>query len=188
MQPWCKEPSRLRESIRSHSAQKELKTLVCVLLVKETGMKTINGDIIVLAKQGKFDVLVHGCNCFNSMGAGVARQIKNTFPAAWHADQETQKGDRDKLGTYTQASVKLEKGRELIVVNAYTQYHYSGGGKLVDYDALGRVFEAIARDFPGKHIAYPAIGAGLAGGDWDKISVLIDNALAKHEHTLVLYG
>lgn len=27
-------------------------------------MKEIEGDLLMLAKQGHFDVVVHGCNCF----------------------------------------------------------------------------------------------------------------------------
>jgi O-acetyl-ADP-ribose deacetylase (regulator of RNase III) len=31
-------------------------------------MKTIAGDLIKMAKNNEFDVIVHGCNCFTSMG------------------------------------------------------------------------------------------------------------------------
>jgi O-acetyl-ADP-ribose deacetylase (regulator of RNase III) len=31
-------------------------------------MKVIKGDLIQLAKDGKFDLIVHGCNCFCTMG------------------------------------------------------------------------------------------------------------------------
>lgn len=33
-------------------------------------MKYIIGDLLKLADDGQFDVIVHGCNCFNTMGAG----------------------------------------------------------------------------------------------------------------------
>ena len=33
-------------------------------------MRTIEGDLIGLAKAGHFDVIVHGCNCHNTMGRG----------------------------------------------------------------------------------------------------------------------
>jgi O-acetyl-ADP-ribose deacetylase (regulator of RNase III) len=29
----------------------------------------IDGDLIKLAKEGKFDVIAHGCNCHSTMGA-----------------------------------------------------------------------------------------------------------------------
>ena len=35
----------------------------------------VDGDLIKLAKQGRFDVIVHGCNCFCQMGAGIAPQM-----------------------------------------------------------------------------------------------------------------
>jgi O-acetyl-ADP-ribose deacetylase (regulator of RNase III) len=43
-------------------------------------MKTVKGDLLALAKEGKFDIIVQGCNCHNVMGAGLAKQIKEEFP------------------------------------------------------------------------------------------------------------
>ena len=68
-------------------------------------MKVVKGNIFDLAEQGEFDVVVHGCNCFCTMGKGIA---------------------------------------------------------------------------------YPKIGAGLAGGDWNTISAIIDEELEGEDHTLVL--
>lgn len=48
------------------------------------------------------------------------------------------------------------------------------------------VFAAIARDFHGKRIGYPKIGAGLAGGDWSILAAIINEELAGEDHTLVL--
>jgi O-acetyl-ADP-ribose deacetylase (regulator of RNase III) len=42
--------------------------------------------------------------------------------------------------------------------------------------------------FSGKRIGYPKIGAGLAKGDWNKISKIIDEELAGEEHTLVEFA
>ena len=62
-------------------------------------MKVIRGDLVQLALAGKFDVIVHGCNCMCTMGAGIAKQIKQKFPEAYRVDCQTKKGDRSKLGT-----------------------------------------------------------------------------------------
>ena len=59
-------------------------------------MKLIKGDLIQLAKNGEFDVIIHGCNCFCTMGAGIAKTIKDIFPEAYKADLNTKKGDRSK--------------------------------------------------------------------------------------------
>ena len=42
-------------------------------------MKVIKGDIISMVQNGDFDVLVHGCNCFNNMNLGFAKKIKKNF-------------------------------------------------------------------------------------------------------------
>jgi O-acetyl-ADP-ribose deacetylase (regulator of RNase III) len=147
-------------------------------------MNTLQGDLIQLALDGRFDVIVHGCNCFCTMGAGIAKAIKQTFPEAFDADQRTGKGDRAKLGTFSQATV-TRHGRAITVVNAYTQFDYRGGGVLVDYDAVRSVMRGVKRAFAGKRIGYPKIGAGLAGGDWAKIAAIIEEELAGEEHAAV---
>ena len=95
----------------------------------------IKGDLIKLAIKGDFDVIIHGCNCFCTMGAGIAKSIKTAFPEAYKADLETLKGDKEKLGNFSAANIK-RNGQEITIVNAYTQYHYGGPGIKVDYNAI----------------------------------------------------
>jgi len=149
-------------------------------------MKIVKGDLIQLALSEEFDVIIHGCNCFCSMGAGIARQIKERFPPADEADLKTQPGDKDKLGTYSKATIKITK-QTLTIINGYTQYHHSGSKVLADYDAIDSLFSLIKTNFSGKRIGYPKIGAGLARGDWKKISSIIDHQLMGENHTLVEY-
>ncbi|MGJ4995019.1 hypothetical protein ACQR0Z_11425 [Bradyrhizobium sp. HKCCYLS3077] len=52
-------------------------------------MKIIKGDLIKLALDGHIDVIVHGCNCQCTMGAGIAKSIKDIFPEAYAADLST---------------------------------------------------------------------------------------------------
>jgi len=86
-------------------------------------MKIAQGDLILLAKHGQFDVIIHGCNCFCSMGKGIALSIKKEFPNAYHADLETIKGDSTKLGSYSQAQIQFAS-HDFTVINAYTQFNY----------------------------------------------------------------
>ena len=147
-------------------------------------MKTIRGDLIHLAKHGEFDLIVHGCNCFCTMGAGIAKGIKAAFPAAFEADLATALGDRAKLGTCTFAEIN-RSGTLLVVVNAYTQFDYRGTGPKVDYDAVHSCFRWIKEQHSGKRIGLPKIGAGLAGGDWARIAAIIEEELAGEDVTLV---
>lgn len=149
-------------------------------------MKTVYGDLIALALDDQFDVIVHGCNCFNTMGAGIARSIKTHFPEAYYADLTTVKGSKEKLGTISTAKV-IRDEVSLSVVNAYTQFNYRGAGPKVDYKAVKSCFSLIAENFQNARIGYPAIGAGLAGGDWQLISTIIDRELDSLDHTLVIF-
>lgn len=147
-------------------------------------MKTIEGNLISLAKGGQFDVIVQGCNCFCTMGKGIALTIKQEFPEAYLADRQTKPGDASKLGTYSKADAV---GRALTIVNAYTQFDWRGYGVKADYDAIQEAFRRLKTEFTGKRIGYPLIGAGLAGGDWSRISAIINKELEGEDHTLVVY-
>mmetsp|Transcript_48489 Transcript_48489/g.117305 ORF Transcript_48489/g.117305 Transcript_48489/m.117305 type:complete len:196 (+) Transcript_48489:130-717(+) len=75
-------------------------------------MKVVHGDLLKLAMNGEFDVIVHGCNCFCQMGAGIARSIRHKFPQAYIEDIQTIKGDKSKLGTYTVSIVDVKRMRK----------------------------------------------------------------------------
>ncbi len=147
-------------------------------------MKTIPGDLIHLAEAGHFDLIAHGCNSFCTMGAGIAKRIRSTFPEAYDADLATPKGDRSKLGTCSAVEV-VRDGRVLVVVNAYTQYDYRGGGTKVDYEAVRSCMRWIKAHHSGKRIGLPKIGAGLAGGDWSTLAAIIEMELAGEDVTIV---
>jgi O-acetyl-ADP-ribose deacetylase (regulator of RNase III) len=149
-------------------------------------MKKRQGNLIELAKEGTFDVIVHGCNCWCEMGAGIAKAIRQSFPEAYEADRQTTPGDRSKLGTCTTAASQVGD-HTVHVVNAYTQFNYTKQGDevLVDYDAVRSCMRWIKERFSGLRIGLPKIGAGLAGGDWGEISRIIDEELAEEDVTLV---
>jgi len=149
-------------------------------------MKIVNGDLIKRAMEGEFDVIIHGCNCFYAMGAGIAKSIKIQFPEAFQADLATEKGDRSKLGDFSHTTLMLNR-HAITVINAYIQFHYSGKKVLADYDAIRSVFKKLKSQFSGKRFGFPLIGAGLAGGDWQVISKIIDRELQGEDFTLVKY-
>ncbi len=147
---------------------------------------TVKGDLLLLAQEGHFDVIVHGCNCMCVMGAGIAKQIRAHFPEAYEADLQTPKGSVEKLGSIS--SVLVRRGdHAFYVVNAYTQFDWRGNRNKADYEAIRSAMKCIKNAFFGKRIAYPLIGAGLAGGNWDVIAKIIDEELASENHTLVIY-
>lgn len=151
--------------------------------------ETIKGDLIHLAKQGCFDAIVHGCNCQATMGAGIAPQIAAAFEGVREADKNFHipVGSIARLGKY---SVAPQKELALDVINAYTQFTFTGRreGKVdVSYEAIASVFSSLNEAYKGRHLGIPMIGAGLAGGHWEAIYTIINLVATDVEITFVVY-
>lgn len=130
---------------------------------------SLKGCIIEAFKTQEYDALVHGCNCFCNMGAGLAKTISKKYNSALKADQATVYGDKTKLGNYSKAITK-----DGDIINAYTQFSYGGGKPNADLNAIRNVFIKINEDYKGKVICIPKIGAGLAKGNWKEIKRVIN--------------
>jgi len=155
-------------------------------------MKHITGNLIDLALEGHFDIIAHGANCFCTMGAGIAKEIKEKIPDAFYADQRTKRGSIMKLGCYTFADLEIMNKGWLRIINAYTQYRYGrnhedGDQTPIDYDAVTLVMRKINHDHKGKSIGLPLIGAGLAGGNWSVIESIIEKELKNMDVTIVRF-
>ena len=142
-------------------------------------MKEIIGDLVKQAEQ--FDLIAHQCNCFCNMGSGIAPQIKAKFPEAYQKDLETTYGDIDKLGT-----ISFTQNSKPIIINLYGQYKYTRHEIDTNYDALRSCFKEIKKNFSGLKMGFPKfIGCGLAGGDWNIVSQIIEEELQGEDVTLV---
>lgn len=121
------------------------------------------------------------------MGKGIALTIKKQWPEAYLADLATTKGDPNKLGGISTATV-LVQDKPLVIVNAYTQYLYNNGGAedvLANYEAIEAALLKVKQLYSGKRIALPLIGAGLAKGDWNLIYQIITKVLDNENVTVV---
>lgn len=138
-------------------------------------MNIVYGDAIQALKNKEIEVLVHGCNCFCTMGKGVAKIIKEKYPEVYKADCNTNYGDFNKLGTID--TVYCIDGS--IIINAYTQYKYCSHKPMLDYDALRLCLRKINQNYilKTRKIGLPKIGCGLAGGEWDLVKLIIEEEL-----------
>jgi len=150
--------------------------------------REIEGDLIELAKYGRFQVIAHGCNCFCAMGAGIAPQMAEAFGAdKFPMENDWNKGDMNKLGTIDWVEVN-----GTFIVNAYTQYgfgaNHEGGTKApINYSALHMCLQKMNHTFKGLKIGLPKIGCGLAGADWNLVRHLIQKYLTDCDVTVVNY-
>lgn len=157
-------------------------------------MNIIKGDLLKLADKGMFDVIVHGCNCFHTMGASIAYQIAKKYPHIYEIDKQTNFGSKGKLGTYTFGTCIAKKSNPpkfFTIINAYTQYSYSTQKPQFEYKAFEKILGDIGEDFNYVNsIGFPLIGCRLAGGDKNTVLSMIEE-FSKHfngEVTVVEYN
>lgn len=123
-------------------------------------LKHTKGNLLDLAEAGEFDIVVQGCNCFNTMGGGIAREIAERYPMCQEIDRLTERGEYMKLGNWTE----FDQGT-FIIINAYTQYNMSRGTDVFEYLAFGLILQKLEQSYGDKRIGFPYIGMGLAGGE-----------------------
>ena len=140
-------------------------------------MKIVKGDLLQLAREGNFEVIVQGSNCFNTMGGGIARQIKAEFPNAYAADCKTVAGDYNKLGNYTLSVETTDAGHPFTIINAYTQYDFNKAnsmfGDCFEYNSFALILQKLFHFYPSSHFGFPLIGMGLAGGNEETIMEML---------------
>ncbi len=82
--------------------------------------REIKGCLISMALNGEFDVITHGCNCFCTMGAGIAPKMAKEFECNNFEMELSGKGDINKLGQidfnkyYKKIILHIHKGPYLI--------------------------------------------------------------------------
>jgi O-acetyl-ADP-ribose deacetylase (regulator of RNase III) len=140
------------------------------------------GNLIEAFKKEEIDIIVHGCNCYTTMGAGIAKQIKNCFPQAYQADLDFDKkfeypNPKDKsikLGKFSCAKIDrfvhidgVSYNNEGWIVNAYTQDTHWDKTRMLSYEAIRQCFQTLNESIsPILRVGIPFIGCGLARGDW----------------------
>ena len=125
----------------------------------------INDDILNV-REG---IIAHQVNCKRVAGAGLALQIRSKYPD-WYTSYRNR---APQLGICSLFKVS----DTLMIASLYGQYGYGRGTMHTDYraleDALLNLY--IWRDMVSMIISFPfGMGCGLAGGDWDIVSDLIE--------------
>lgn len=156
-------------------------------------LKHTKGNLIDLAEAGEFDVIVHGCNCQNVMGSGIAKEIRERYPSAFEADElyhrqilsQMDGNVAHKLGHYSVAYEPFaDKEGHFAIINAYTQFDYwPRGVDHFNYDSFKLILWKMLVTYHGLRFGFPYIGMGLAGGDKDRIIPMMEQFALDIEKT-----
>lgn len=157
----------------------------------------VKGDIFTT----HCDIICHQVNCQGVMGHGIAKQVKEKYRGVFdeykrycdaHADNRAAMlGEALIVDMYYGAAVCdwLVNRESKYIANIFGQLTY-GAGLRTDYKALVSGLEVVA-NFAREHnlsVAIPyKIGCGLAGGDWNKVSVFIEGVFAGSNLEVLMY-
>jgi O-acetyl-ADP-ribose deacetylase (regulator of RNase III) len=145
-------------------------------------IEIIDGNLLKMHFHG-LDYIAHSCNTNNVMGAGIALDIKHTYPQAYSADCHAMMEGENVLGNYSFAWTDATQSKG--IYNMYTQDKV-GGERAVNYEAFYVALENVADhiEWQSKHdeeekvLGLPyGISCGLARGSWGVIFSMINNIL-----------
>ena len=145
----------------------------------------IKGDLL----NSTADYICHCVNCQGAFGAGIARQIRRKYPNVYDAyfnyieeirDRETDSfTSSDLINQYQIVPINDKQS----IVNMFCQPSYGKSGiRYVSYDAVEIAFRCFFKEIISKNknvtVAVPlGFGSGLAGGNQDIITTIIDTSL-----------
>ena len=157
----------------------------------------VNGNIF----DTHCNIICHQVNCQGVMGHGIAKQVKEKYKGAFneykrycdaHADnREAMLGEALIIDIDYGAAVLdwLVDQERKYIANIFGQLTY-GTGLRTNYKALVLGLEVVA-NFAKEHnlsVAVPyKIGCGLAGGDWNKVNILIEGVFAGTGIEVLMY-
>jgi O-acetyl-ADP-ribose deacetylase (regulator of RNase III) len=154
-------------------------------------IKYKRGDLLELTDDGRYDIILNGCNCFCKMDDGIALQFAEHFPEVLHADYLTNIRDKNKLGTYIEIPI-LRNNKSFSILNCYTQYGYAGldieMSEFFDYESYEKIILDVSIKYENKKIGMPLIGTGHAGGDLQKILEITEKILKNNNVEIVIFS
>lgn len=120
--------------------------------------------------------IIHQANCFNTMGSGIARQIREKYPEAYDADCATVSGDYKKLGTFSW--IKTNDGK-FHIYNCYSQYRYGRDTRHTNYEAIYTGLCSIEQHAKANGLTSLSLphnmGCMLGGGSWHIVNAIIED-------------
>jgi O-acetyl-ADP-ribose deacetylase (regulator of RNase III) len=132
----------------------------------------INGDILNSSDK----VIAHSVNARGVMNSGVAKVLRNAWPVIFNPYEAKHKS----IGLALGEIIPVDVG-EKIIVHLVTQENYGYDGKqYCDYMAIIQSLFYLNEYITSKNInsvSMPKISSGLAGGDWNLISNIIEQEL-----------
>ena len=140
----------------------------------------VDGDLL----KSDCNVILHQANCQSTMGSGIAKTIRETYPDAYIADKNDPRRPLERLGGYSCVTVD-----GITIFNLYGQLNYGVDKPYTDYDALEKALRAcLANITDNAKIGLPYnMGCGKGGGDWKVVEAILRKVAKEMGQILYVY-
>ena len=129
-------------------------------------------------------IIVHQVNCRGVMGAGFAKYVRQIQQSCFQQYRELCQSHSSKslLGTLQEYIGEYD-----IIINLFSQDGYGRVGVFTDYEAMERGLKELRGKYSQETIIAPyKIGCGLAGGDWDVVSSILQKYSIETSQNIIL--
>lgn len=153
-----------------------------------------NGNLL----NTNINIIAHQVNCQGVMGAGVAKQIKEKYPAVYKDYRRLCEDTSNKMDLLGTCLISIEKENKMIC-NLFGQYNYGRNGTytntsylssaiLLMINMLEQIYNIKDKTHPQLVIAIPyKIGCGLGGGNWEEVKTIFENIERSYNVLFVAY-
>ncbi|TXK72432.1 macro domain-containing protein [Paenibacillus sp. N3.4] len=146
-------------------------------------VKLVKGDLMRASEH----IIGHQVNCQAVMGSGVAVQIKKLFPKVYEEYLQYCRDHKEHLLGRCQI-VGIINGADKYVANLFGQQYFGADGKKYTNDdalrnALVQLYEFAKTNQLTVALPYK-IGCDRGGGDWEKVSKMIQDIFTDVEVSL----
>lgn len=140
----------------------------------------VPGDLLVALRNGEVNVIGHCANMQNTFGSGIAKSIREQFPAAYEADTYWFNTPKLYRRSYSSAVVMDDLAT---IYNLYGQVNYGREKRQVHYGLLAKALVQMGSLCVDKDVVgFPYLmGCDRAGGDWEVVQELIEAAFSHCE-------
>lgn len=138
-------------------------------------IKYVKNDLF----DGNVDLIGHGCNCKGGFGAGIAGIMSIKHPNARQAYIDKHRGDGWKLG-----EVQFVQSNGKTIANCATQDNFLPRDRVhADYNAIRACMVQVKEYAKLRNltVGVPKIGAGLAGGNWAVIEMILNDVFQDYD-------
>lgn len=166
-------------------------------------MKKLKHVVGNLLTNTTVEVIGHQANCQNTFGSGIARSIREMFPAAYYADTDSHREHKNSLGNYSAAYINSgdRKGTNIsIIYNLYGQNLFGKEKRQTNYEALFSSLEKMSASLTSSEhdekmfdftrvpvVGFPyKMGSDRGGGSWDIVERLIEVAFDGYENDVII--